>query len=300
MKPAQLVTAVALVASTVASADSKAWTTGRVMIPETATIVGGISARSLRSSGLYQQFLPLLLSQAGQLKSGVDAFQKTCNIDVLGSIDSGAVGVDDNGVGTIVVSLKGTNHQALDACARKLAKADSKELAITAEGKFTRYAGTAMGDKAIYVAWLTAETLAVSTSPDDKDVSTRLLTSGIDKSSDLKRGLAGVNKNASVWLVGRKDTPLPDVGGKMTAFYVSANVANKKIDATAHLVTDSEKTANALTTDARKKLVAAAASNSNLKATLATVTFSSAGSEVVGSGSVAEDDVISLLMMLKR
>jgi hypothetical protein len=300
MKPAQLVTAVALLASPAAFADSKAWTTGRVMIPETATIVGGISAASLRASGLYQQFLPLLLSQAGQFKTGVETFQKACNIDLLGSIDSGAVGVDDSGVGTIVISLKGTTHKALDACAQKLAKADSKELAITTEGKFTKYAGTAMGDKAIYVAWLSAETFAVSTSPDDKDASTRLLTSGVDKSTDLKRGLAGVNKNASVWLVGRKDTPLPDVGGKMTAFYVSANVANKKIDATAHLVTDSEKTATALTADARKKLATALTSNSNLKATLATVTFSNAGSEVIGSGSIAEDDVIALLMMLKH
>ena len=299
MKPAQLVTALALLAAPSAFADSKAWTAGKAVIPASATIVGGISGSSLRSSGLYQQFLPILMAQSSQLKDGVDQLKTTCSIDLLGSVDSAAVGVDDAGVGTIVVTLRGTNHKSLDACAQKMAKANSKVLAISSEGKFTKYAGTAMGDKSIYIDWITAETFAVSTSPDDKEVSTKLLTSGIDKSSELKPGLAGVNKNASVWLVGKKETPLPDVAGKMTAFYVSANVANKKIETTAHLVTDSDKTATALTADAQKKLAAAATSNTSLKATLATVKFSSAGSEVVGSASIAEDDVISLLMMMK-
>ncbi len=299
MKPVQLLTALALLASPSAFADSKAWTAGKAVIPSSATIVGGITASSLRSSGLYQQFLPLAMSQAGQLKAGIESIQKTCSIDLLGSIDSAAVGVDDAGVGTIVISLKGVTHKSLDACAQKMAKADSKDIAITTDGKFTKYAGSAMGEKAIYVDWISADTLAVSTSPDDKEVSTKLLAGGIDKSAVLKTGLATVNKNASVWLVGNKLTPLPDLGGSMKAFYVSATVANKKIDVNAHLVTDSDKTATALVADGQKK-IAGLAGSGQFKATLATVKFTSAGSDAVASASIAEDDVISMVMMLAK
>jgi len=273
MKPVQLVTALALLASPSAFADSKAWTAGKAVIPSSATIVGGITASSLRSSGLYQQFLPLAMSQAGQLKAGIESIQKTCSIDLLGSIDSAAVGVDDTGVGTIVISLKGVTHKSLDACAQKMAKADSKDIAITTDGKFTKYAGSAMGEKAIYVDWISADTFAVSTSPDDKDV--------------------------SVWLVGNKVTPLPDLGGSMQSFYVSATVANKKIDVNAHLVTDSDKTATALLADGQKK-IAGLAGSGQFKATLATVKFSNAGPDTIATASIAEDDVISMLMLLAK
>jgi|GEM_PF-3024035 len=299
MKPVQLVGVFALLASPSAFADSKAWTAGKVVIPSSATIVGGITASSLRSSGLYQQFLPLAMSQAGQLKAGVEAIQKTCNIDMLGSIDSAAVGVDDTGVGTIVIALKGVTHKSLDACAQKMAKTDRKDIAITTEGKFTKYAGSAMGEKAIYVDWISGDTLAVSTSPDDKDLSTKLLAGGVDQSAVLKTALATVNKNASVWLVGNKATPLPDLGGSMKSFYVSATVANKKIDVNAHLVTDSDKTATALVADGQKKLASAGASG-QFKATLATVKFSAAGPDAVATASIAEDDVISMVMLLAK
>ncbi len=302
MKPASFAIAAlgALLVSPSAFADSRAWTTGKSVIPATATVVGGISASSVRSSGLYQQFLPLLMSKAGDAKTMIDAIQKTCSIDILASIDSAAVGVDDNSAGSIVVALKGTNHKALEDCMQKMAKANSKTLAITTEGKFTKYAGEAMGAKSIYVEWLAPDTFALSTSPDDKDLSTKLLASGIEKSTDLKVGIAGVNKSASVWLVGKKETPLPDVGGSMKAFYVSAVIANKKIDANAHLVTDSDKTATALSADAQKKLAAAANGNSSLKTTLSSVKFTKAGSEVVGTASIPEDEVLGLIMTVLK
>jgi hypothetical protein len=278
-----------------AHADSKAWSTGKAVIGANATMVGGISASSVRSSGLYQQMLPLLMSQAGEAKTALDSIQKECNIDMLASIDSLAFGIDDNKAGTIVIALKGTNHKELDACAQKLAKAENKTVAISADGKLTKYAG--MGDKAIYLDWLSADVFAVSTAPDDKDATLKILTSGVTSNKALKPALAALDKSASVWFVMNKDQPLPDVGGTMKQLYVTAKVANKKIDIGGHVVTDSAKSATAIATDSAKKLDDARANaNATMKSTLATVKITSSGADVVATASVSEDDVLPLLM----
>ncbi len=278
-----------------ARADSKAWAAGKAVINANATLVGGISASSVRSSGLYQQMLPLLMSQATDAKVALDSIQKECAIDILASIDSVAFGVDDNKTGSVVIALKGTNHKALDACAHALAKADHKTVSITTEGKLTRYDG--MGDKPVYLQWLTGDVFAVSTAPDDKDATVKTLTGGVTSNKALRSALAALDKNASVWFVMNKEQPLPEVGGTMKQLYATAKVAHKKIVLGGHVVTDSAKSAAAIAADSSKKLEEARAGAAQaLQAALATVKITSSGADVVASASLGEDEVLPLLM----
>lgn len=288
-----------LLLSSTAFADSKAWTTGKSVLPASAKIVGGMSASSVRNSGLYQQALPLLMAQAGDAKLALDAVQKECSIDLLASIDSLVVGVDNAGAGTFVVALKGTNRKALDACAQKIGKTQGKAIAITADGKLTKYDG--MGDKAIWLDWLAPDVFALTTSPDDKDASLKLIAGGVTGVKSLKTALGNVNKGASVWFVVDKEVPLTDLGGTMTQMYGTAKVANKKIDLDGHVVTSDAKSATAIAQGANKKIADAVASgNQTLKTALASVVVTAKGNEVVSTASISEDDVLPLAMNLMR
>ncbi|MEO8841804.1 MAG: hypothetical protein ABI591_28215 [Kofleriaceae bacterium] len=279
-----------------AAGDSKAWISGKSVISGNENIVGGMSASSVRASALYQQWLPMLLSQAGDAKTALDAITKECSIDLLSSIDSIAFGIDNNQTGSIVIALKGTNHKALDACMQKLGKADNKPVTITTDGKLTKYDG--MGDKPIYMQWLATDVFAVSTSPDDKDASKKLLSSGVTSNKSLAKALGAIDKGASAWLVVDKEQAIDGVG-KVEQVYAHAVVANKKITLSGHIVTDTPATATALSATATKKLadVQAGASKS-LQAAIGSVSLKASGADIRASAAIAEDDVVALMMSL--
>ena len=284
-----------ILSSAAAHADSKAWSTGKAVIGANATMVGGISATSVRSSEVYDKLMPLVMAKAGDFKTAVDEIQKQCNIDLLASIDSIAFGLDAKQVGTIVVALKGTNHKAIDACAQKVGKAESKQITITTEGKLTKYDG--MSDKPVYFAWLANDVFAVSTSPDDKDATKKLLVSGVTSVSGLKSALAATDKGASAWFVYNEDHDLPNMAGKMKQIYGSAKITNKKIEFTSHMVTDSPKSAQAFSDEANKELAAAQTGGSQaMQTALKNVSVKLDNGTVAASGSINSDDVFPLLM----
>jgi hypothetical protein len=287
--------ALLLMLSSAAHADSKAWSTGKAVIGPNATMVGGVNATSVRTSALYDKFLPLLMAKASDLKTTLDSIQKECKLDVLASIDSVAFGFDGNKSGTIVVALKGTNHSAIDTCVQKLGKADNKPVTITAEGKLTKYDG--VSDKPIYIDWLASDVFAMSTQPDDKDITKQVLVSGVTSSKDLKAGLAATDKSASIWAVYNETRDLPDNVGKMKQIYGSAKISNKKIDFTSHLVTDSQKSSQAFSDEANKQITALEASGPQaVQTALKNVTVKVDGSMVAATGWINSDDVFPLLM----
>jgi len=287
--------ALLVVLSSAAHADSKAWSTGKAVIGSSATMVGGLNATSVRSSEVYDKLVPILMAKASDFKAVVDAIQKECKLDVLAAIDSVAFGVDGNKAGTIVVALKGTNHKAIDACAHKVGTADSKTVTITTEGKLTKYEG--LSDKPMYFDWLASDVFAMSTTPDDKDVTTKLLTSGVTSAKELKSGLAATDKSASVWLVMNEDHDLPNMTGKMKQVYGSAKIANKKIEFTSHMVTDSPKAAQAFSDEANKQLAAVQSGGSQaMQTALKNVSVKLDNGMVAASGSITSDDVFPLLM----
>jgi hypothetical protein len=289
------VLAVLVMMSAVAHADSKAWSTGKAVIGPNVTTVGGINASSVRSSEVYDKLVPILMAKASDLKTALDSIQKECKLDVLAAIDSIAFGFEGNKAGTIVVALKGTNHKALDACAQKLAKADGKQVAITTDGKLTKYDG--MSDKPIYVDWLASDVFAIASAPDDKELTKATLVSGVTSAKDLKTALAATDKAASIWGVYKDERALPNNLGKMEQIYGSAKITNKKIDFTSHMITDSPKAAQAVTDEANKQLAAVQTGGSQaLQTALKNVTVKVDNGAVAATGSITSDDVFPLLM----
>ncbi len=292
-------------ASTTAYADSKAWTAAKSLIPSGMEMVGGVNASNLRSSKLYETMLPLAMMNASEAKDQLDQIKKQCGIDVLTSIDSVAFGIDANQKGVVVVALKGTNRKDLETCAQKRAKAENKTITVATDGKLTKYSGFA--DKDIYLDWIGSDVVAMTTAPDDKDGSAKLLAGGIAKDQGLKRALGAVNTSAAVWGVYNKAQDIdksdfnPDIHAKM--LFGSANIAKGNIDTNVHVVVSDAKAASDAAAGMTKQLddmkkagKVPAAIDSMIKG----LAIKPSGSDVVVTDSFSQDDVFGLLGMMMR
>ncbi|HEY0251604.1 MAG TPA: hypothetical protein VGC41_08755 [Kofleriaceae bacterium] len=225
------------------------------MIPANATLVGGFGGTGLRSSSLYPKYLPMLLAQAGPVKMAIESMKASCNIDVLGMMDSAVFGLDDAGTGTLVVTLERANRPVLDACATKLT---------------------------VELDWLAADTFAWA------------IGKPHGSGSVEKRALAAVDKSSTIWAVGTRTMPLGD--GSLKSFSLTAQVAAKRIEIDAHLVTDRAQTASAFSTSVTSQIFPLV--SFGRFPSLTTVSVTSAGANVVATASLAEDDVLSLLAKL--
>jgi hypothetical protein len=286
-----------LLVSTSAYADSRAWTVGKAVIPSGAQVVGGVNAASLRASKLYETMMPMVWMQASDAKAQFDMIKADCNIDVLAAVDSIAFGVDANQAGVIVVALKGTNRKELEACAQKRGKAADKPVTITTEGKLTKYVGVT--DKTMFVDWLANDVVAISTSPEDKDTSLKLLGGGVASDKALKAPLAKVKTTATMWAVYNKaeDIGTQDAPAHMSLAYGSAVFANGNIDGNVHVVLADDKEATGQVTSLTKQVadMKKAGPPAALAGIIKTLALKSDKNEVTATASLPQDDVFALV-----
>jgi len=284
--------AVALCATaTVATADSKAWTTAKAKLPAGMTAVVGINVGPIKSSQLYQQLLPLAMAKSGKAKDNLDKIKSTCGIDLSGSIDSIVVGMQDDDHGVAILQLKGTNQKDLEACGKKVAVSEGKTLSITKDGAVTKYSG--MGEDDLYVRWFGKDSLAVS---DGKDTLTKLTAGGIARDPIAKQ-VATVGTDAAVFVAVKKDQDLGDFNAKMSAAYGTLDFKGGNLAANVHIVVDSAAAATKVVTDGKSQLDGIKKSGQVPKqfaGILDSVKLESKGNEVVVSGAAPESDLIAL------
>ena len=115
--------------------------------------VVGLNANSLRSSGLWKKFGPMI---EGQLNSEKDykAFKDTCGFDPVSKIQSVIIAGNSAKQGAkpdVSMVIKGFNKGEAKACAEKMAKKEGEELKIEEDGKLMKVSGK--GDT-MWLAWL--------------------------------------------------------------------------------------------------------------------------------------------------
>lgn len=290
--PAAALALVATAAS--AHADSRAWTTAKTKLPGGLVAVFGINVGAIKSSALYQQFVPMLEAKAGKAKDSLDKIKTACNIDLTGSLDSVVVGMADTEKAVVIVALKGTNQKALETCGQKVAKTEGKTLSITKDGTVTKYSG--MGEDDAYVRWFSKDTLAIS---DDKDSLAKMTGGGIAK--DVLATDAGkVNTSAAVWVAVNKTQDIEDLKGKMTGGYGTLDLKGGSLVVDAHIIMDSPKTAAEGVKQGQTQLDQIKKSGQVPKQfapMLDSIKLSSSGAELVAKAQVAETDLASLLQM---
>ena len=280
-----------------AHAESRAWSVGKKLIPAGMETVAGLNASSAHNSQLYQTLLPSLLAKSPDAAAQLDGIKTDCGIDVLGSIDSIAVGLDSSQKGTIVVAFRGVTRAKLEACAQKRAKAKQKVLAITSAGPLTKYSGLGE-DGQLYMRWIGSDVVAIATSPDDKDATLAATAGGLTGDHGI-HGLSSVNTNASVWAVSNKQADLPgDLGAKMTGMYGSANVASGTIAVDVHVACDNPKNASDAATKAEGEIAPMRGMTGGIADLIKTVKIASAGNEILVTAQVPEAALLTTIASL--
>ncbi len=287
----------ALAASAHAGA-SRAWTAAKSVIPSNVELVAGANLANLRSSQLFPKVWPALLSKLGVSQAKLDGIKSTCGIDLVGVTESVAIAMQTSDKGTIIVALKGSTRRDLEACGVKLAVADHKTFASTAVGALSKYSG--LGDQDIYVRWLSADTFAMATQPDDKDQSLAATKGGFaDKT--LKAPLASINTGAGLWGVAKRttDVPLGSLNPKLALLFGTFNVTKGNDDCEVHGVFDDAQAATDLATQANQNL-AEQQKNAmgSMVSILKSIAIKSTGTQVVVTGSPSESDLAPMLGML--
>jgi hypothetical protein len=277
--------------ATAAHAESKAWKTAKAKLPAGLVTVVGINVEPIKSSELYQQFLPLAMAKAGTAKDHLDKIKTDCGIEYSSAIDSVVIAMADENHAVAIIQLKGTTQKDLEACGQKIAKADGKTLTITKDGAVTKYAG--MGDDDAYARWFSKDSLALST---DKDTLTKLTAGGIAKDPVAKQ-VAAIGTDAAFWIVVKKDQDLGDLNAKMSAAYGTLDIKAGNLAANVHIVVDSAANATKVVADGKQQLDAVKKSGQLPKqysSILDSVKLEAKGSEVIVSGGAPEKDLLAL------
>jgi hypothetical protein len=284
-------------ASGAAKADTRAWAEAKNVLPSGMQIVIGVNVANVRTSQIFQAMYPMLLAQAGGgAKDGLDLIKKDCGIDVIQTIDSLVVGMGADEKGLIVVGLKGVDQAGVQGCFSKVAADKEPGKKITTNqlsGGVTEFSASGDNEK-LYVQWLAKDVLAMGTEPTDQAFLKKMTAGGL-KSDAVGKASASVNGDAGIWAVVNKSDTIPDLNAKMSMAYGSANFASGNIDFNAHVVLDSAANASKAATDAGAKLDEQKKGSPQAAAILKSVKVTSAGSELVVTGSIVEKDVMALI-----
>ena len=165
--------------------------------------VVGLNANSLRSSGLWKKFGPMI---EGQLNSEKDykSFKDTCGFDPVAKIESVIIAGNSAKQGAkpdVSMVIKGFNKGEAKACAEKMAKKEGEELKIEEDGKLMKVSGK--GDT-MWLAWLDDGTVFTGSGAEGDGgkawVEARIKgQDGMDKNADMNSLLGQVDSNGTVW-----------------------------------------------------------------------------------------------------
>jgi hypothetical protein len=287
-----LAVVVALCASTVAHAESRAWTAAKKVLPAGSEMIGGANVTTLRGSGLFATLWPLVAQKSPGISVMVDKLKAECGLDVLQQIDSlvMAGSADSADEVAFVVALK-TTQKDVEQCMVKVDKAANKPLAIGKDGAYTKY--TEDGSTA-YVRWLDKSTLVATLRASDKDLLTKMTAGGIAKDP----AIAHVKTDAALWIALDKAADLDALQTKMTRAYGSADVKGGTVSVNAHLVLPDAAAAKSVAGKANDQLDAAKKSGAvppSFAWLVKSLAITAAGNELVINATGAESDVLDLV-----
>lgn len=287
-----LAVVIALCASTVAHAETRAWTAAKKVLPAGLEFVAGVNVSTIRSTQLFAGLWPLLAQKSKDTAMLFDKIKSTCGIDALAQIDSFVIGgsLDDSDASVFVLSLK-SSEKDIEQCITKVDKALGKTMTIGKDGPYVTYNE---GNGEAYAKWLDSKTIAITLKSSDKDFLGKMTAGGIAKD----RGLAGAKTDAAVWFVYDKAADLDQLQAKMSRAYGSADVKAGTVAVNAHLVLPDAATAKSVAAKTSEQLDTLKKSNAvpaDFAWLVKSLAFAAQGSELVATASGSESDVVTLV-----
>jgi hypothetical protein len=282
-----------------AHAGTRAWTAAKKVLPSGLMAVFDVDVQAARGSKLWQSLAPTLIAQKPDVGTALEKIKTTCGLDPMQAVESVVAGVDENGQGAFVIALKGITQKDVEACIGKNVET-GKKLAVTKAGALTKYSD---GTQVLYARWLDKTTLAISTSPEDKDITDKTTGGGIAKDKTMMTGIAGVKLDSTMWAVIDKEQPLEPLQTKMTQLFGSVTIAGGKVDADVHLVLPDAAAATTAATNANTQLGAVKTAGQlppKLAPIFKSLAIKSVDNQIVVTDSASEPDVLAIIQQVMQ
>jgi len=278
-----------------ARADSKSWTAVKGLLPDNVNVIAGANLATLRGTAIYQTVVPRLIAKEPDAQRVFDLAKSTCGLDLHAALVDATIAMGDDERGVVVVTLdKSLDQRKLVDCFGKLvtaqmttqlappptiaeaqppatgglragakrpatrpapaAKPATPKIVAKTTGKITEY-GIAGEPKKLYIAWLAADVLAISTDPDDKALLDRMI-GGKGTQGAMTKLVGKASPGSAIWLATTKPTPVP-TGGTMKAGFGTVDATRGNVALDMHMVMTTAKDAKKFVDDAVQLLTVA-------------------------------------------
>jgi len=292
MKRIAWVCVLVLAVSSVASADSKAWTAAKKALPSGMQVVMSLNVSALHGTQLFQTLWPMITDKDKDISDAFGAMKAACAFDPAQHVDSLVIaGADDNDDSAVFVLALKMAQGDLEKCFAKALKAHGQDVVIGKDGAFAKYT---VGDTPTYARWLDKNTMVVAKRKGDKDFLAKMTAGGIAKDA----ALISAKTDAALWVVINKASDIDQLGVKMQRAYLAADVKAGAVNANAHIVVDSAEQATSSAKKAQLMLDGAKATGQfppALDWLAKSLAINAVGSELVLTAAGTEQNVVDLI-----
>jgi len=281
-----------LALSSVASADSKAWTAAKKALPAGIQNIVSLNVAALHDTKLFQTLWPLILEKDHDISDAFGAMKDACTFDPIKHVDSLVVAaVDDSDDSAVFVLALNMIEGDVEKCFAKSLKAHGQDVVIGKDGAFVTYK---VGDTTAYARWLDKNTMVIAKRKDAKEFLTKMTAGGIAKDASL----GGVKTDAPLWVLLVKPGNVDPLGVKPSRAYIAGDLKSGNITANAHLVLDGAEQATEAAKKAQMMLDAAKLSGQvppQLDWVVKSIVINAVGSELVLTAAGTEQNVVDLI-----
>ena len=303
MKPVHLSALLACVvvsSASVASADSKAWSTAAANLPGDTPLAIGVDVQALQKSATYAKFLPLLTDKP-EVKNGLDLIKANCKIDALNLISSVAIaGSASTDEAVMFISMPGFDQKKAITCLQAVATAKDKstKITVTNDGNIAELSD---GKDKLYVGFIGEVAVIAPKKMEDKASLKKWITgAGAFGKGNLGKLLAKVNTSAAVFGGSTETKQMASSGYDVKSAFGSLTLVSGTVGVELHGIFGDATAATKRVDDANTQLAQVKQNPPlpALKGLLSTLTVAANGTDAVMKASAKEQDIVDLVQML--
>lgn len=198
----------------VSLAAGKSFQTAKDNLPSSTVVLASLDLTTLRSTQVWSKFFPTLVKQERDLREGLDKVKAACGVDPVTAVSDISVGADPSDKGGIFIALNGVTEAKFTDCVQKIAKGEGKTITAKKSGNVIEL--TNDKGKAIFVAWLPGDVLAVTSNPEDRKLLETMIggKGSLTKNTALTARLAKIDTSTPAFIAWSKTMNMQKVSSK--------------------------------------------------------------------------------------
>jgi hypothetical protein len=285
----------------VASADTKAWTTARDNLPGDTPVAVSVDMQAIAKTATYAKFLPMLTGK-DDVKTALALIKDSCKIDALTLISSitiaGSAASED---GVVYISMPGFGQKKAVDCVKSMAANSKDKGTVTAntDGNITEL--TDGKSKKIYVGFIGEVAVIAPKKIDDKDALKKWMGGGgAFAKGTLGKLLAKANASAAIFGGSVEAKQMKDTGLDIKTAFGWMTLTSGTVGVELHGEFTDAKAATKMVDDANKQ-IAEFKKNPPMPALVGlmkNMTLVANGTEAVLKASAKEDELLQIATML--